>query len=338
MLLGVSLGSLLWAAPAAHAQTAASELPPPSPVQRCVNLGNTLEAPNEGEWGLTAEQSYFEAMAAAGFDTVRLPVRWSAHASADAPFTISTRFFDRVDTVVGWALDSGLQVILNIHHYEEMAVDPEGNQARLLAIWDQIAAHYADYPAALLFEAMNEPNSALTAPIWNPMQAEVVATIRRTNPTRTIVVGGVSWNSIDGLFGLQLPADDHLLATVHFYDPFQFTHQGAEWADNMDQYLGTEWGSAPEQAAMLQRLTRAANWGRDHNIPVLMGEFGAYSRAPQESRIRWTSAARADAESLGLGWCYWEFAAGFGIYNGRTAQYNDLLPALLPESPLLTAG
>ncbi|HKD37098.1 MAG TPA: hypothetical protein VKB78_09865, partial [Pirellulales bacterium] len=55
---------------------------------RGINLGNALEAPHEGDWGVTLKESYFEAIASAGFDSVRIPVRWSAHAAESQPYTI----------------------------------------------------------------------------------------------------------------------------------------------------------------------------------------------------------------------------------------------------------
>jgi hypothetical protein len=84
---------------------------------RGVNFGNMLEAPSEGAWGLTVTDDFIDKAAAAGFKSVRLPVRWSNHASADAPFTIDAAFLSRVDGVVDKLLAKGLVVVLNMHHY-----------------------------------------------------------------------------------------------------------------------------------------------------------------------------------------------------------------------------
>src|SRR5688572_31783597 len=80
-------------------------------LRRGVNMGNMLEAPNEGEWGVFIQEEYFDLIKEAGFDFVRLPVRWNAHPdetwaymSGTAFFTIDPAFFARVDEVVGWAL------------------------------------------------------------------------------------------------------------------------------------------------------------------------------------------------------------------------------------------
>ncbi len=64
----------------------------PSPtLLRGINFGNMLEAPNEGEWGLTVQEEYFDLVKEAGFDFVRLPVRWSTHAEQEWPYTDRSR-------------------------------------------------------------------------------------------------------------------------------------------------------------------------------------------------------------------------------------------------------
>src|SRR5688500_8874714 len=35
-------------------------------LQRGINMGNMLEAPNEGEWGLTVQEEYFDLIKEAG--------------------------------------------------------------------------------------------------------------------------------------------------------------------------------------------------------------------------------------------------------------------------------
>lgn len=92
---------------------------------RGVNLSNALEAPREGDWGVTLEEKHFAEIKAAGFDSIRLPVRWSAHAEAAAPYRIDPRFFDRVDWAVRQALSRKLGVVLNLHHYSELDERPD---------------------------------------------------------------------------------------------------------------------------------------------------------------------------------------------------------------------
>jgi len=82
-------------------------------IGRGVNFGNMLEAPTEGAWGLAVTSDFIDKASAAGFSSVRLPVRWSNHASAEAPFTIDAAFMQRVESVVDELLAKGLVVIVS---------------------------------------------------------------------------------------------------------------------------------------------------------------------------------------------------------------------------------
>ncbi|MDH4390891.1 MAG: cellulase family glycosylhydrolase, partial [Aquabacterium sp.] len=87
-------------------------------LDRGINFGNMLDAPTEGAWGVRLEQSYLDLVGDRGFTSaVRLPVRWSNHASADAAARIDPAFFRRVDHVVDILLARGCTVLLNMHHY-----------------------------------------------------------------------------------------------------------------------------------------------------------------------------------------------------------------------------
>jgi Endoglucanase len=308
---------------------------PPAPMilQRGINLGNMLEAPKEGEWGLYVKKEYFDLIKQAGFDFVRLPVRWNTHAQVSAPYRIDPDLFTRVDQIVGWASERNLAIILDFHHYDEMMTDPQGNKDRYLAIWKQIAEHYRDYPANVLFELLNEPNNQIGAAVWNRDVSEALAIVRESNPSRDVIFGPVNSNAYDWLSTLDVPNDEHLIVTFHYYEPFRFTHQGAEWVDGSNAWMGTTWDATDDQkAAVISNFDSAAEWARRHgNIRILLGEFGAYSKASQDSRVRWTIFVREQAEAHGFAWSYWEFNAGFGVYDPNANVWrDDLLKALIP--------
>ncbi|MDR8392045.1 glycoside hydrolase family 5 protein [Aliifodinibius sp. S!AR15-10] len=304
-----------------------------------VNLGNALEAPKEGDWGMRIEEEYIQLIKDAGFDAVRIPTRWNAHAQNSKPYTIESTFFDRVDQVIEWCLERDLMVILNIHHYNELMEEPEEHKERFLAIWKQVSEHYHNTSNDLLFEPLNEPHANLSAEIWNRYLREAIDVIRESNPYRTLVVGTAPWGGIGGLQDLSVPYDDrNIIVTVHYYNPFQFTHQGASWAgDEAEEWLGTTWTATKEQKeAVRADFDTVKNWADTHNRPIYLGEFGAYSAAPQESRESWTTFIRNAAEERNFSWSYWEFGAGFGIYDREKNQWRDgLLKALVPDSPEL---
>jgi endoglucanase len=305
----------------------------PVTLQRGINFGNMLEAPSEGEWGLTVQEEYFDLVKEAGFDFIRLPVRWNTHAEGEWPYSIDPAFFARVDELVNWALERDLTMIVDFHHYEEMMWDPWSNRDRFLGIWKQVAEHYKDYPSNVLFELLNEPNDQLNASLWNQYLLEALTIVRETNPTRDIIIGPVNWNAYDWVSTLDVPDDEHLIVTFHYYLPFQFTHQGAEWVRESDPWLGTSWdATGVEKAEITSHFNSVADWAnRHHGVRILLGEFGAYSKAPPDSRVRWMAFVAREAERHGFAWAYWELASGFGIYDPDAKVWReDLLKAVLP--------
>ena len=318
---------------------------------RGVNLGNALEAPTEGEWGMILEEEFFRLIAEAGFGTVRVPIRWSAHAMTEPPYTIDEAFFRRVDWVLENAFANGLNVAINMHHYDPLFASPGEHEERFIALWRQIVTRYREQPSQLYFEPLNEPHGNLTSVSWNRLLAETVAAIRELDKYHTIVVTGAEWGGINGLRTLEIPeGESNYVCSFHYYEPFYFTHQGAEWVSD-PLSVGVHWPGPPEVQltpdpaslevawlgkwyedynnqpvkynpcspnAIVKDLDWAIRWGESLDCPLWMGEFGAYARADMQSRVNWTGTLREEAEARGISWSYWEFGAGFGVYD-RTA-------------------
>lgn len=298
---------------------------------RGVNLGNFFEVPRDQNWGVKLSPDHLGLIKQAGFDSIRLPVKWSDYAATDKPYTIEPEFFERVDRWLDRAEAEQLNVVLNIHHYDGLDKDPAAHTDRFAALWTQIAEHYRSRGDWLYFELDNEPHDKLVDH-WNDVLLRGLAAVRASNPTRPVIIGPPHWNGIWALPQLKLPDDKNLIVTVHMYNPHEFTHQGALWAgDKVRAIKNKAWGSDKELAALKREMKQAADWGREHERPIYLGEFGAYEAAPQDSRVRWTAAVTRTAEELEMSWAYWEFGAGFGVYDLANKQWHDdLLHALIP--------
>ena len=301
---------------------------------RGINLGNMFEAPSENEWGNPFNDEYMQLIADLGFDHVRIPIRWepATRSMTESPYTIDVSFLQRIQHVVDLALQHKLHPIINMHHHEELFENPDEQEERFLAMWKQISIYFSAYSDSLVFELLNEPHGNLTAEKWNTFLAEAIEVIHTNNPNRFILVGTAEYGGLGGLSKLILPEDDHLILTMHYYNPFSFTHQGAEWVGSeADQWLGTEWfDTESERQAVQSEFAAAIQFSTNNNIPIHVGEFGAYSKADMNSRVRWTTYLSRYFESLNFSWAYWEFSAGFGIYNPSTQNFQqELLDALL---------
>lgn len=304
-----------------------------------VNLGGIFEAPNEGDWGLTFQPAYLDAAWNAGFRTLRLPVRWSNHASGVFPYAIDSVFMARIASVVDQALARGFHVVLNMHLHRqldgdtldagEFAVDNSVLQPRFVSMWEQIAMQFANRSDRLLFELYNEPHGSLTAAAWNTLLDTTLRQVRISNPQRIVVLGGVNFNDAFQLGTLVLPKDPYLMATIHNYEPFAFTHQGASWV-TPTLPTGISCCTADQIEAIAVKIRHAAAWSSANGVPVFLGEFGAYSAADQASRVAYTRTVRTLANASNMAWAYWELGSGnFGVYDLATNTFNTgLLDAL----------
>ncbi len=318
--------------------------------QHGANLGNYLEAPPGQNWGVTVAADEFAAMKREGFDHVRVPVGWHHYTGPAPDFTLSLKIFERADFVVTNALKNKLAVMINIHHFDELDRNPAGATEKFLKIWQQVATHYKDYPGTLAFELDNEPHDQATTALMNPIYARAIAEIRQTNPQRTIFVEPGRWGGIGELKHLVLPPDDNVIVSVHCYEPFYFTHQGASWTGGNTPMTGIVFPGppptplAPEEtwqlkkqqldwlkkyntlpaeknpsspAAFADKLKYVRAWSDFYGRPVHLGEFGAYTKADAPSRLNFYSALRRAAEQENIGWCIWDWSAGFRYWDKK---------------------
>jgi endoglucanase len=295
----------------------------------CINLGNALDAPVEGEWGYVIRRGDLRMVAEAGFDAVRIPVRWSAHAGKSEPYTIDPDFLSRVDQVVGWALEAGLTTIIDIHHNPDFTDGSETELDRIDGIWAQLAAHFRDAAPGLVFELINEPPGAFPEGFMDRANARLVATIRRTNPTRSIIYGADRWNSFDTLTRAVPPDDPNLIATFHYYDPFPFTAQGLTDNRGRRYKTGLTWGSKADLDILYRDFDRVADWAARHDQPILLGEFGVNAGVPLDQRAAWITAVRFAAEKRGFAWCNWAFRAEFDAVDKDGNWIAPIIAALI---------
>ncbi len=291
-------------------------------IGACVNMGNHLEPPNEGDWGRAINKTDFRDIAAKGFKTVRLPVRFSGHASAFAPYTIDAAFMNRVVEVVDMARAANLRVIMDMHNFDELMSDPTANTARFSGLWKQIATRFSGYDDNLWFEMMNEPHKNLThtnlLSVLNPALAE----IRSSNPTRKVVIGGESWSGINALSTLPLPEDQYIIATFHYYDPFNFTHQGATWVVPSPP-LGVTFGSVADREQLAKDVQKVKDYMARTGRPVFMGEYGAHDTISLPERAAYYKAVHDAYTPAKIDGCVWAYTNTFPMRDQATGSWHE---------------
>lgn len=307
---------------------------------RGINIGDTFE---NGIYAGSWDSGYFRHIANYGFTHVRIPIHWETMVTPGTN-TINPAFMQKMKSVVDEALRCNLYVIINMHHHTLLMNNPSQYIDRFLSQWRQIATTFQSYPDKLLFEILNEPGDAITPDLWNQGLTMVYPIIRESNPNRIVLIGTPYGGGISGLNRLQLPANDgKIIITVHYYNPFYFTHQGAAWVGEIsNEWIGTQWRDTKAERISVDwdvKLIKA--FSNRNNVPIHIGEFGAYEKADMESRIRWTTYVARTFEQYGFSWAYWELYSGFGIYDRRNGVIRQgLLDALtsnhIPSPTTLT--
>jgi aryl-phospho-beta-D-glucosidase BglC (GH1 family) len=258
-----------------------------------------------------------------------------------------------IDTAVHTLTSHGLAVIWDLHDNGQLKLDqPEGDKPGFVTFWSKIAAHYKGrHEDQVIFELLNEPQFQKNSADWYTLQESTVQAIRHVDPARTIMVSGTSWSGIETLTAMQPLPEKNLVYTFHCYDPFFFTHQGAEWVGeypskfkqipfpsspdavskildlNDSKYRGTleDYGKQQYGAAYLkERVAKGMDWGTQNHVPVVLGEFGAYPKvSPPESRARWFTDMRAAIDELHAPNAIWGYDDGLGL--GRSLDADGTL-------------
>jgi aryl-phospho-beta-D-glucosidase BglC (GH1 family) len=258
-----------------------------------------------------------------------------------------------VDMAVGDLTAHKLLVVYDLHDNGQLKLDEAGHDnSGFITFWQQAAKHYKGrYYDSLVFELLNEPIFQKNPEVWYDLQKQAVRAIRDVDPKRTIMVASTSWNGIDSFVKMEPLSARNLIYSVHCYDPFFFTHQGASWVGPVPRdFKQIPFPSSPEAVAAVldknpadqrgtlegygrerydaaylhKRIKMAADWGRQNGVPVVLGEFGAYPPvSPPESRARWFSTMKGALRAERMPYAIWGYDDALGL--GRTVNPNGTI-------------
>jgi endoglucanase len=298
---------------------------------RCVNMSDQLEAPNEGDWGRGIVDADFARIAARGFTAIRLPVRFSSHALAAAPYTIDPAFMARVRHVTDRAVASNLAVIVDMHHYLELFENPAGHATRFAEMWRQIASAFRDEPSSVYFELINEPNTNLTAANLLAVQGPALAAVRATNPVRPVVIDGANYASFDAMTTSPFPADPHIVPTFHYYDPQNFGFDRAPW---MNPARRNDFGTAQDIADLRTMVARIRGFIAATGRVPFAGEYGAHESKPDEQRAHYYALVSAAFASAGIQSCAWGYTNTLQLWRDGTGWVGNIAGGIVTTTTL----
>lgn len=286
----------------------------------------------------------FRAVAAWGFNSVRLPVDAAWLWEDGGSGALRAERFAFLERALEWAWEAGLHVVLDVHQTPwhsfgnpEAATlwkDPRDLES-FAAQWEELAGRLARREGPLWYDLLNEP-TAIDSADWNRTAARLRAAVRAGDPRRAVVVESNHWASPSQLPALARHlAGDGTVLSFHFYEPLPFTHQRAPWCretagydeevpypgelSRLREYLAggalspeartalARWeGKRLDRECLREALEPAAALAR-RGVPLYCGEFGAFERCPRAGRLAWIRDALALFSDLPAGWAYWNY-------------------------------
>jgi endoglucanase len=321
----------------------------PATFKRGVNVSHWLsqnygERPYAADWFTEEDVAW---IAKQGFDHIRYPIDGRIWLLEDGSIDDSKVVpFERA---LQWTREHGLGAVLDMHFLPGASFDPGAQEAavftdralqeRVAEFWRRVARRFAKEGEYLRFEILNEP-VALENQQLNPFNARMLAAIRESNPTRVVYITSNRWSGFGTVNDVVVPPDPNVAITLHFYEPMIFTHQRASWTNfppdmpvvpfpgrvpNLHGKIPADHfaiGTSETELTVAEidaAFARVAEWV-EVNAPgreIYIGEFGAYDRAPADSRRRYVAAVVAAAERHGWGWAVWDYQGGFAVRDAK---------------------
>ncbi|GAA4097159.1 glycoside hydrolase family 5 protein [Mucilaginibacter panaciglaebae] len=288
----------------------------------------------------------FELLKTLGFKSLRLPVAFSFFEAKNIPLE---NVFNHIDKVVKLCHLYGIKLIIDYHYGELNDNNYLTQTPRIINVWLTVAKRYIKQsPDDVFFELYNEPPH-MSPQIWKDAAYNIVTALRKVDKKRTFIVGASNFNSIYELSRTERMADENIIYTVHFYEPFLFTHQGANWVGDQVATTGVPfpysaekfptmnpktkgtWGETNyyqyrtdgNEQSMVDKLAIVKRWAEKYDVPLICTEYGSYKRyTDQDSRCHYIKAIRRSLKKLNIPGIMWEYDSDFSIFNGKPALVN----------------
>ncbi|HNZ26452.1 MAG TPA: glycoside hydrolase family 5 protein [Spirochaetota bacterium] len=310
------------------------------------------------------DKNDFAILKKMGVEAIRLPIKMRDMVDKNNNYALDPVLLGFIDEIVGWAEELEMFLIIDNHSYHPVYPTLPEVEYILHPLWTQLAKRYKHCSDYIIFEVLNEPHGLapdieLDFKTWQEIQERVVKTIRAIDPNRYIIIGGSGYNSLDAMLKLPVYQDKKLIYTFHFYEPFVFTHQGANWgAPTLEGLANVPFppsaGTIPAVPKSLkgtwiegavaeyktkgtpefvkEQLDAAIAFAKENDILVFCGELGVYRPYSKNAdQNRWLELVTTHLEQGGIMWSLWDVFGRFGIFQqmDQTLGFSDLDPEKL---------
>jgi endoglucanase len=302
-------------------------------------------------------QDDVQRIAEVGFDHVRIPIdeeqMWRENSQPDE------EAFALLDAALDWCEQEGLRAIIDLHvlrshHFMDHApllYSNPAEQQRFNRLWLRLSQRLRKRPLDLVaYELLNEP-AAADAEDWNRVAASAFSTVRSLEPQRTIVLGSNDANKTYTFDQLDVPDDDNLILSLHFYHPTPVTHYATSWTPMTGYHGPVHYPGVPvhpedmagledavrefieeendpfDRLRMVSLLARPLAVRERTGRPLHCGEFGCYLGTPQPVRVAWYADFVQTLREHGIAYTNWAYKGDFGLV--RPEGWDEEIASIL---------
>lgn len=284
-----------------------------------------------------------------GFKTVRLPVAFDLFVYPNSS-TLQPQLLTKLKEIYFACYNLKLHLILTYHYgiFDDNSLyNEEINHVSW--IWKQVQqefkGHGYDY---LFFELYNEPT--MGAYRWKLTAEKLISYIRGEDPNRIYIIGGTNYNGLNDLIELGKLKDNKLFYAFHFYEPYIFTHQGADWTNDKTYMKGfpypykrrkmppmskdaigtsvekdfTKYSYEGTRQYLNDRMNQIANFCEKNNMLVICTEAGVIDSADKISRANYLKDITMSAYQYRIPVMLWDYDQRFSIHEDSTTIIKSL--------------
>lgn len=216
------------------------------------------------DWSKTNQgRKYYNTQAAVDFAAAGV-----SHVRIRIADKISEELLEGLDRQIRDCLDNGIIPII-AYQADEFKNDPTGkNIKKVVAWWTEVAERYQDVSHLLSFDLLIEATDSLNKQPekLNEIYEQLVTEIRKTNPTRIIMISPRLRSDAAYLQELKIPTqhNGYLMAEWHFY--------AAGPSKTNERKLWTS-GTEQERALIDEKIALALVWQEQTGVPTWVGAW-----------------------------------------------------------------
>jgi aryl-phospho-beta-D-glucosidase BglC (GH1 family) len=273
--------------------------------------------------GLDLQEIEYQRVHDMGMNVIRFCMYYGTFENDSNPYSYKQSGWDYLNEKVQFAKNNGIYLILGMHYPPGGLQSDAGgfdlwdireNQTRLVALWKEIAYRYREEKTIAGFDLVNEPLVSESVDQWKDLANEIIREIREVDNNHLIIVEqllavGPNYEHMGDQDYITFLVDDpynNVMYDFHFYNPFEFTHEG------QGNYPG-DWDQSYLESCLLETL----QFSISNNVPMSVGEFGLrWDLVPAVDAEAWTRDLLDLFDQNSLNWTYWCYHGWyFGIYT-----------------------